>query len=236
MNDDRFNNQDRGFDNSRYPRQNQMPMDQGRQMPPQGFNPRGNMYTNQPQMGQMPNNYIRNNQQMNNVPPINQMPQMPQMGQNGYFSQQEMLQQQYAQQNGYVQTQNVEEFADQFDYYPNQNQQPPQEPLQQRKKKGFFASLIGGKKQETNSNPYGNMNGVIFFYPKSVEEIAPIIDSLRSGRAAIVNFEKVNEKYVQRSLDYLSGAIYALGGFQQHISDTSFLFTPDGVGIQGPLK
>ena len=45
---------------------------------------------------------------------------------------------------------------------------------------------------------------------------------------------KINDKGCQRIMDYLSGAIYALGGAQQRIADSMFLFTPDGVSIQGP--
>ena len=68
------------------------------------------------------------------------------------------------------------------------------------------------------------------------EDVSGIIDSLRSRQAIIVDFRRVAAKDTQRVLDFLSGALYALGGSQERIGDGMFLFTPEGVTIQGPLS
>ena len=95
----------------------------------------------------------------------------------------------------------------------------------EKKKKGLFAF---GKKDDAN------VHNVIITYPRSYEDVSGIIDSLRSRQAIIVDFRRVAGKDTQRVLDFLSGAIYALGGSQQRINDNMFLFTPEGVTIQGP--
>lgn len=96
----------------------------------------------------------------------------------------------------------------------------------EKKKKGLFPF---GKKESD-----ANVRNVIITYPRSYEDVSGIIDSLRSRQAIIVDFRRVADKDTQRVLDFLSGAIYALGGSQQRINDNMFLFTPEGVMIQGP--
>ena len=96
-----------------------------------------------------------------------------------------------------------------------------------KKKKGIFGF---GRKEDAN------VRNVIITYPRSYEDVSGIIDSLRSRQAIIVDFRRVAAKDTQRVLDFLSGALYALGGSQERIGDGMFLFTPEGVTIQGPLS
>ena len=96
-----------------------------------------------------------------------------------------------------------------------------------KKKKGLFGF---GKKEDAN------VRNVIITYPRSYEDVSGIIDSLRSRQAIIVDFRRVAAKDTQRVPDFLRGALYALGGSQERIGDGMFLFTPEGVTIQGPLS
>ena len=96
-----------------------------------------------------------------------------------------------------------------------------------KRRRGFSASA---KKRDAN------VRNVIITYPRSYEDVSGIIDSLRSRQAIIVDFRRVAAKDTQRVLDFLSGALYALGGSQERIGDGMFLFTPEGVTIQGPLS
>ena len=82
----------------------------------------------------------------------------------------------------------------------------------------------------------GQKPNILIVTPKTLSEVQDIIDSLRNRQAIIVQFNKINEKYAQRILDFLNGAIYALGGCEQRIGDNMFLFTPGGVSIQGPTS
>ncbi len=121
-------------------------------------------------------------------------------------------------------------------YYPMDNgfdcdarMMPPQE-IQQQKKRGLFS--FKNKKQQVYTQ--GDMQNILIVTPKTLSEVQDIIDNLRNRQAIIVEFNKINEKYAQRILDFLNGAIYALGGCEQRIADNMFLFTPGGVSIQGP--
>ena len=117
---------------------------------------------------------------------------------------------------------------DEFDF---DGRMSPQD-LPQQKKRGFFS--FKSKKQQYYSQ--GDLQNILIVTPKTLSEVQDIIDSLRSRQAIIVQFNKINEKYAQRILDFLNGAIYALGGCEQRIGDNMFLFTPGGVSIQGPTS
>ncbi|MDE6188709.1 MAG: cell division protein SepF [Clostridia bacterium] len=119
-------------------------------------------------------------------------------------------------------------YAQQDDGFAYDARFAPQEVVQ--KKKGFFS--FKSKKQPTYSQ--GDLQNILIVTPKTLSEVQDIIDSLRNRQAIIVQFNKINEKYAQRILDFLNGAIYALGGCEQRIGDNMFLFTPGGVSIQGP--
>ncbi len=122
-------------------------------------------------------------------------------------------------------------------YYPQQDgfdydgRMPQNAEVQQTKKKGLFG--LKGKKQQPQY-VQGDMQNILIVTPKTLSEVQDIIDNLRNRQAIIVEFNKINEKYAQRILDFLNGAIYALGGCEQRIADNMFLFTPGGVSIQGP--
>jgi len=104
--------------------------------------------------------------------------------------------------------------------------------MQPQKKRGLFS--FKNKKQQMYTQ--GDLQNILIVTPKTLSEVQDIIDSLRNRQAIIVQFNKINEKYAQRILDILNGAIYALGGCEQRIGDNMFLFTPGGVSIQGPTS
>lgn len=117
---------------------------------------------------------------------------------------------------------------DERDYsYENVQAQPSE-----KKKRGLFG-FGKQKKEEIDPNNIGN---VIITEPRTFDDVRVIIDGLRKRQAIIIDLSKVNDKDSQRTLDLLSGAIYALGGAQQRINDHMFLFTPEGVMIQGPAS
>lgn len=76
-----------------------------------------------------------------------------------------------------------------------------------------------------------SMQNVVLFSPKSYSDVQTLIDHLRKREPAIVDFAGVGDDSGQRILDFLSGAIYALGGSMQRISEAIFLLTPSGITI-----
>lgn len=75
------------------------------------------------------------------------------------------------------------------------------------------------------------VNPITVFVPKSFAEVETIIDSLRSGRPAVVHLDQVKTDAAVRILDMLSGAIYALGGGVYEMGKNIFMFSPSGLEV-----
>ncbi len=57
------------------------------------------------------------------------------------------------------------------------------------------------------------------------------MDSLKGRRPVIINLENVETDTAKKIFDFLSGAIYALNGGVQKVSNNIFIFAPESVDI-----
>ena len=153
---------------------------------------------------------------------------------------------QYIQQQGQISQQ---DFEDQFEYQrggmqpigmpvppPQPQMMPQQMPIQQPqpKKRGLFSFM--GKKQETvPAQPMYAQQFVNLQTPQTINDVKLIINMLKAGDTAFVDFSKANDQQSQRMLDFLSGASFALGGLMQPMGEKKFVLTPPGTGIRGQL-
>ncbi|MDE5601652.1 MAG: cell division protein SepF [Clostridia bacterium] len=93
----------------------------------------------------------------------------------------------------------------------------------------------GGSGASAYSGGYNSAyGGVVINSPKTYEDVQRLIDHLKLREQVIVDFSAVNQTSVYRILDFMSGAIYALGGSIQPITKNIFLFAPSGVTITIP--
>lgn len=76
--------------------------------------------------------------------------------------------------------------------------------------------------------------GVVIYSPSTYEDVQFLIDHLKMREQVIVDFSTINQTSVYRILDFMSGAVYALGGSIQQIAKNIFLFAPSGVTITIP--
>lgn len=72
---------------------------------------------------------------------------------------------------------------------------------------------------------------VLVVEPRSFEEVQTIVDQMRARRPVILNLESLDKELAQKILNFLNGAIYALGGETQRVSGGIFFFAPQGVDI-----
>lgn len=77
-------------------------------------------------------------------------------------------------------------------------------------------------------------SNVTIRHPRTYQDVQNLIDRLKMREQVIVDFSTLNQQSVYRILDFLSGAIYALGGSVQQLRDNMFLFVPAGVAINVP--
>ncbi|MCD8299936.1 MAG: cell division protein SepF [Clostridiales bacterium] len=88
-----------------------------------------------------------------------------------------------------------------------------------------------------NTSPQGRSGmAVCVIKPISVEDAREIIETLLSGRTIVLNLEGLDLEIAQRIIDYTSGAVYAIGGNLQKISNYIFIVTPQSVDITGDIQ
>jgi len=72
--------------------------------------------------------------------------------------------------------------------------------------------------------------------PTTFEDSQEICDMLLTGRAIIINLEGFDDKLAQRTMDFISGSVYAINGKLHRISNCIFIVSPDTVDISGDFS
>ncbi len=79
--------------------------------------------------------------------------------------------------------------------------------------------------------PTGTKSQIALSTPISLDDIQMPADYLKSGRAVLVNFHRLDKKSSDNSRFFLTGVAYAVNGSAQKITDTIYVFTPNEVGL-----
>ena len=74
---------------------------------------------------------------------------------------------------------------------------------------------------------------VCIMKPTTFEDSQEICDMLLTGRATVINLEGFDDKLAQRTMDFISGSVYAINGKLHRISSAIFIVSPDTVDISG---
>lgn len=96
---------------------------------------------------------------------------------------------------------------------------------------------IWGKR---NNNKVLNMQAtqqvkMVISQPTSFEQSEAICDLLKEKKSVIVNLEYVNKDIARRIVDVVSGAVHALDGHIQKISNSIFLIAPYNYDITNEM-
>ena len=85
-------------------------------------------------------------------------------------------------------------------------------------------------KQRVNSKvvslPQPQQIKMVISQPTSFEQSESICDLLKEKKSVIVNLEYVNKDVARRIVDVISGAVHALDGHIQKVSNSIFLIAP----------
>ena len=74
--------------------------------------------------------------------------------------------------------------------------------------------------------PQTNQIKMVISQPTTFEQSEAICDLLKEKKSVIVNLEYVNKDIARRIVDVISGAVHALDGHIQKISNSIFLIAP----------
>ena len=104
------------------------------------------------------------------------------------------------------------------EYYEGDNTYPAEE-------KEYTAPTTN-KKNKVVGMPGVPQVKVIISQPSTFEQSEEICEHLKEKKSVIVNLEYVNKDVARRIIDFISGAVYALDGNIQKISNSIFLVAP----------
>ena len=77
---------------------------------------------------------------------------------------------------------------------------------------------------------------MVLFEPRSFEETEEIALHLKQKRAAVVNLHRLQREYAQRTIDFLTGVVFALDGTIQKVGHNVILCSPKNIGVQGEIS
>ena len=77
---------------------------------------------------------------------------------------------------------------------------------------------------------------MVLFEPRSFDEAEEVAKRLKENKAVVVNLHKLQRDYAQRTIDFLSGVVFALDGSIQRIAHPVILCTPKCVDVHGEIK
>jgi len=77
---------------------------------------------------------------------------------------------------------------------------------------------------------------MVLFEPRSFDEAEEVARHLKEKRAAVVNLHRLPRDYAQRTIDFLTGVVFALDGSIQKIGQNVILCTPKSIGVHGEIS
>ena len=96
--------------------------------------------------------------------------------------------------------------------------------------KGFF-----GRRNKLVSIPQLQQVRMVITQPTVFEQSEEICNYLKEKKSIIVNLEYVNKDVARRIIDFISGAVHALDGHIQKISNSIFLVAPINYDIANEI-
>ena len=103
--------------------------------------------------------------------------------------------------------------------YENNEEEYNQEEIEDRR-------IWGRRNNKIVSLPQAQQVKMVISQPTSFEQSEGICDLLKEKKSIIVNLEYVNKDVARRIIDVISGAVHALDGHIQKVSNSIFLIAP----------
>ena len=112
----------------------------------------------------------------------------------------------------------------------NETEEVENEEEEQEEKK-----LWGRKNNKVVTMPQVQQVKMVISQPTTFEQAATICDLLKQKKSVIVNLEYVNKDVARRIIDVVSGAVHALDGHMQKISNSIVLIAPFNYDIENEM-
>lgn len=123
-----------------------------------------------------------------------------------------------------VETDNQEDFEEENEYETVEEANE-----EENEERGFF------KRNKVVSMPQIQQVKMVITQPTSFEQSEEICGYLKEKKSVIINLEYVNKDVARRIIDFVAGAVNALDGHMQKISNAIFLVAPMNYDIASDL-
>ena len=123
-----------------------------------------------------------------------------------------------------VETNGQEEYDEEYEYETTEVENE-----EETEERGFF------KRNKVVTMPQVQQVRMVITQPTSFEQSEEICGYLKEKKSVIINLEYVNKDVARRIIDFVAGAVNALDGHMQKISNAIFLVAPMNYDIASDL-
>ena len=105
---------------------------------------------------------------------------------------------------------------------------------------GIWDSITGKEDEMDDTVNLGGFStdgtaGIALFEPKTFEEATLIADKIKAGSCAAVNLHRLTKDYSQRTIDFLTGVVYAADGRIEKVGHNLILCSPASITVSGNI-
>lgn len=93
-----------------------------------------------------------------------------------------------------------------------------------------------GRKARVSSISGGAPTKVVVIQFANFDDAKDAADHLKNRKPIVANLEKLDNETTRRVVDFLSGAVYGVGGKIQNVSNRILLITPSNVEVTGNYR
>jgi len=93
-----------------------------------------------------------------------------------------------------------------------------------------------GRRAKVSSIAGGAPSKVVVIQFLNFDDAKDAADHLKNRKPIVANLEKLDNETTRRVVDFLSGAVYGVGGKIQNVSNRIFLITPSNVEVTGNYR
>ena len=117
---------------------------------------------------------------------------------------------------------------DELDNYDDEEEIEEDDEQEERK-------IWGRRNSKVVNMPQVQQVKMVISQPTTFEQAANICDLLKQKKSIVVNLEYVNKDVARRIIDVVSGAVHALDGHMQKISNSIVLIAPFNYDIENEM-
>ncbi len=77
---------------------------------------------------------------------------------------------------------------------------------------------------------------LVLYEPRSFGEAEEVGKQLKAGKATVINLHKLDKAFSQRTIDFLTGVVFALDGSIKKIGQNVILCYPAEIGVSGNIN